>query len=53
LKLRKLKKFKKNSKKNSKKPRADTWHVMLKNVNYLNTVSEKDQIDNNLTKMRT
>jgi len=29
------------------------WHVLLKNVNYLNTGSEKDQIDNNLTKMRT
>jgi len=36
-----------------KKPEADTWHVLLKNVNYLNTVSEKDQIDHNLTKMKT
>jgi len=43
-----LKKLKK-----SKKPGADTWHVLFKNVNYLNTVSEKDQIDYNLTKMRT
>jgi len=25
----------------------------IQNVNYLNTVSEKDQIDHNLTKMRT
>jgi len=26
---------------------------MLKNVNYLNTISENDQIDQHLTKMRT
>jgi len=26
------------------------WHVLFKNVNYLNTVSENDQIDHNLTK---
>jgi len=49
---KKLKKFKKNLKK-FKKPGADTWHVLFKNINYLNTVSEKDQIDLNLTKMRT
>jgi len=36
-----------------KKPGADTWHVLFKWVNYLNTVSEKDQIDHNLTKMKT
>ena len=48
-----IKKIKKKFKKKSKKPRADTWHVLVKNVNYLNTVSEKDQIDHNLTKMRT
>ena len=29
------------------------WHVLLKNVNYLNTVSENNQIDHNLTKIRT
>jgi len=53
----KLKKFKKNLKKELrkkfKKPGADTWHVLFKNVNYLNTISEKKQIDHNLTKMRT
>jgi len=49
---KKLKKIKKKLKK-IKKPGVDTWHVLFKNVNYLNTVSEKDQIDNNLTKMRT
>jgi len=43
----------KKIKKKIKKPGADTWHVLFKNVNYLNTVSEKDQIDHNLTKMRT
>jgi len=36
-----------------KKTEADMWHVLFKNVNYLNTVSENDQIDHNLTKMRT
>jgi len=36
-----------------KKPGADTWHVLLKNANYLNTTSKKDQIGQNLTKMRT
>jgi len=46
------KKLKKKLKKKSKKPGVDTWHVLLKNVNYLNTVSEKDQIDHNLTKMK-
>jgi len=29
------------------------WHVLFKNVNYLNIVSENDQIDHNLTKMKT
>jgi len=29
------------------------WHAILKNVNYFNTVSKKDQIDQNLTKIRT
>jgi len=43
LKLKKLK----------KKTGADTWNVLFKNVNYLNTVNEKDQIDQNLTKIRT
>jgi len=28
-------------------------HVPLKNVNYLNTISEKDQIDHNLRRMGT
>jgi len=28
-------------------------HVLLKNVNYLNTISGKDQIDHNLMKMMT
>jgi len=28
------------------------WHVLLKNVNYLNTISQKDQIDQNLTKIK-
>jgi len=58
--LKKLKKIKqkikqkiKKIKKKQKKPGADTWHVLFKNVNYLNTFSEKDQIDHNLTKMRT
>jgi len=35
-----------------KKTRANTWHVRFKYVNYLNTLSEKDQNDQNLTKMR-
>ena len=39
--------------KNKIKSGVHTWHVLFKNVNYLNTVSEKDQIDHNLTKMRT
>jgi len=47
-KLKKLKKIKQKI----KKPGADTWHVLFKNVNYLNTVSENDQIDHNLMKMR-
>ena len=55
-------KLKKNLKRLKKKTRADTWHVLFKNVNYLNAVSQKDQIDKfdeneNLiehkTKMRT
>jgi len=29
------------------------WHVLFKNVHYLNIVSEKDQINYNLTKMKT
>jgi len=29
------------------------WHVLFKTVNYLNSVTEKDQIDHNLMKMRT
>jgi len=48
-----IKKKLKKIKKKLKKPGADTWHILYKNVNYLNTVSEKDQIDHNLTKMRT
>jgi len=28
------------------------WNVLFKNVNYLNIVSQKDQIDQNLMKMR-
>jgi len=28
------------------------WHAVSKNVKYLTTVSENDQIDQNLTKMR-
>jgi len=48
LKLKKLKKIKKKLKKG-----AYMCHVLFKNVNYLNTVSENDQIDQNLTKMRT
>jgi len=52
-KIKKIKKKLKKIKKKLKKPGTDTWHVLFKNVNYLNTVSEKDQIDHNLTKMRT
>jgi len=51
--IRKFKKILKKFKKNKNKLIADTWHVLLKNVNYLNTVSQNDQIDQNLTKMRT
>jgi len=29
------------------------WHVVLKNINYLNIVNKNDQIDQNLTKLRT
>jgi len=29
------------------------WDVVFKIVNYLNTINKKDQIDQNLTKMRT
>jgi len=29
------------------------WRAMFKNVNYLNTVSKNDQIDHNLTKIKT
>jgi len=43
----------KNFKKKLKKAGADTCHVLLKNVNYLNTVSENDQINQNFTKIRT
>ena len=43
-----IKKLKKKTKK-----KTDTCHVLFKNVNYLNTVSKKDQIDQNLTKMMT
>jgi len=50
---KKLKRFQKKLKKKSKKPGADMWNVLLKNVNYLNTVSENDKIDHNLTKIRT
>jgi len=32
---------------------ADTWYVLFKNMNYLNLVSKNDQIDQNLTKMKT
>ena len=39
-------------KKNIKKPEADTWHVLFKNINYLNNVSQKDKINQNLMKMR-
>jgi len=46
LKLKKVIKIKKKS-------GTDTWYKLFKNVNYLNTVSEKDQIDYNLMKMRT
>jgi len=46
----KIKKILKKLKKKSKKPRTDTWHVLFKNINYLNTVSEKDQIEHNFTK---
>jgi len=45
-------KLKKLKRKLKKKIGADTWHVLFKNVDYLNTVSEKDQIEQNLTKMR-
>ena len=45
----KLKKIKKKLKK-IKKPKTDTCHVLFKNVNYLNTISEKDQFNHNLKK---
>jgi len=45
--------FYKSLGKKTKKTRVDTWHVQFKNVNYLNTVSKNDQIDQNLTKTRT
>jgi len=53
LKFKKILKNLKKLKKIKKKSRADMWHVLFKNVNYLTTVSENDQIDHNLTKMRT
>jgi len=30
-----------------KKTGVDTWHILLKNVNYLNTIIQKDQFDKN------
>jgi len=45
--------FLKGLKNKKNKTGVDTRHVLFKNVNYLNTISEKDQIDHNLTKMRT
>jgi len=46
----KLKNFKK-LKKIKKKLETDMWHVRFKIFNYLNTISENEQIDHNLTKI--
>jgi len=50
-KIKKIRKIIKNFKKMIKSG-IDMLHVLLKNVNYLNTINKNDRINQNLTKMK-